>query len=123
MFYPLLVRQQGGLAEATVRRLAAHIPRLNNSAPTIAALLAERTAYIAECLVTPAAPWQQADVEGLWQQTHFRRWGTWHRAARAVMLAQPSSAPVERVNGVRRSTRRRVTRLSGGGSDDQLQLS
>ena len=44
-------------------------------------------------------PWQDCDIEALWHSSQFRLLGRWHQGACAltVMLAQPSSAPVERV--------------------------
>ena len=42
-------------------------------------------------------PWQQCNIEALWHSTRFRRLAAWHGAALTVMLAQPSSAPIERV--------------------------
>ena len=95
MFHPVLVKEQGDLPESEVRRLLVFVPRLNK-ATTIAAL-SMRAAYLAECLATPAQVWQQADVEAIWQEARFQRVGSWHLAAKVVMLAQPSSAPIERV--------------------------
>ena len=65
----------------------------------IATLTAQREEYVTECLATPLSPtpWQQCDIEALWHSTRFRRLAAWHGAALTVMLAQPSSAPIERV--------------------------
>jgi len=95
MFHPLLV-QQTGLSEAQFRSLVEFIPPLNKPA-TVTALLNERERYVTECMATPAAPWQECDVEALWAEGRFRRLSSWHDGGRAVMLAQPSSAPMERV--------------------------
>jgi hypothetical protein len=95
-FTPLLVHQAGGLTEAELRRLIAYIPPLNKP-NIITGLVSERAAYVAECLATPAAPWKDCDVEALWHESRFQRMAAWHAGGRIVMLAQPSSAPVERV--------------------------
>ena len=97
MFHPLLVKQAGGLAESEVRRLLLFVPKLNKPA-ILTALLNEREAYVMQCLATPAAPPLDAcDVEAIWHETRFRRVASWHGGGRIVMLAQPSSAPIERV--------------------------
>ena len=41
--------------------------------------------------------WQDCDIEALWHSSPFRLLGSWHQGALTVMLAQPSSAPVERI--------------------------
>ena len=46
---------------------------------------------------TPPALWKDCDIEALWHEPRFQRVAFWHRAALAIMLAQPSSAPIERV--------------------------
>jgi hypothetical protein len=43
------------------------------------------------------ALWKDCDIEALWHEPRFQRVAFWHRAALAIMLAQPSSAPIERV--------------------------
>ena len=49
-------------------------------------------------MAAPAhVPWQDCDIEALWHSSPFRLLGSWHQGALTVMLAQPSSAPVERV--------------------------
>ena len=98
MFHPLLVQRAGGLSQPDLLRLVAFIPRLNKPA-MIATLTAQREEYVTECLATPLSPtpWQQCDIEALWHSTRFRRLAAWHGAALTVMLAQPSSAPIERV--------------------------
>ena len=55
------------------------------------------TLIVDECMATPQAPWRQCDVEALWHETRFRRLPFWHHATCVVMLALPSSAPMERV--------------------------
>ena len=95
MFHPLLVKQNG-LTEPELRRLVVRIPKLNTPA-TIDALVNQRAAYVHECNATPAGAWKECDVEALWHEQRFRLLGAWHAGGRIVMLAQPSSAPVERV--------------------------
>ena len=48
-------------------------------------------------MATPPALWKDCDIEALWHEPRFQRVAFWHRAALAIMLAQPSSAPIERV--------------------------
>ena len=51
-------------------------------------------------MAAPAhVPWQDCDIEAgaLWHSSPFRLLGSWHQGALTVMLAQPSSAPVERI--------------------------
>ena len=76
--------------------MTGRIARLNKTA-IIDGLVRELPTYVRECMATPQAPWRQCDVEALWHETLFRRLPFWHHATCVVMLALPSSAPVERV--------------------------
>ena len=96
IFHPLLVQNAGALTETKVRALLTHVPKLNTQV-WVDNLVRELPIYLAECKATPPGPWKDADVEALWHEPRFQRVGFWHRAALLVMLAQPSSAPIERV--------------------------
>ena len=56
----------------------------------------ELPSYLAECMATPPALWKDCDIEALWHEPRFQRVAFWHRAALAIMLAQPSSAPIKK---------------------------
>ncbi len=79
-------------------------------------------------------PWKDCDIEALqhvWHEPRFQRVAFWHRAALAIMLAQPSSAPIECVFSAllktvhvrsRRQPRPRPVWFSVSIDDDLLQL-
>ena len=81
MFHPLQVQNAGTLTEIKVRALL-----IMNHVPTGVGRQPRQGIAQLPCRMHGQPPW-----------AGFQRVGFWHRAALFIMLAQPSSSPIESV--------------------------
>ena len=99
MFHPLLVHSECCWCPDQRYRAATFV----SSSEVQHASMAGQSGHARNCQVILLNAWPplphygNCDIEALWHEPRFQRVAFWHRAALAIMLAQPSSAPIERV--------------------------